>query len=336
MEYGELDEFLYAQGFVSGFEEMTSKIQEGTGDSLIDLIESFGQIFILNLGEIKGELLQLLGISLLFSLLIQLSKAYGRGQLEKYGYYIYFVSGATICLTLFYEGYETVAVTVSAVISFMEVLAPAYSVALIVSNGTNTSATYYGLLILILFFTQWLMMSVFLPGTKIYMAFRFVNEGIGDKLFSKFQKLLEDAFSWGLKGLLVGICSISTIQSLIAPTLDKVRRISAAKTVSIIPGIGSLAGSATEILLSSGILLKNSMGIVSVMILLTLCAPGIIKILAIITGLRVLEVCMEPFMGDKTGGLLDGCYKSLQMLLKIQIHTLMIFSVCLVILTSFS
>ena len=66
------------------------------------------------------------------------------------------------------------------------------------------------------------------------------------------------------------------------------------------------------------------------------CITQSIKLFALIFGIRVLEACIEPFLGNKTGGLLEGCQKSIQMLLKIQIHTLLIFSLSLVILTTFS
>ncbi len=336
MEYEALDDFLFSQGFVSSFGEMAQKLQNGTQDSFFDLLEFAGELFFLNLQDIKSHLLQLMGICLFFSIIHQLSKAYGKDEIEKYGNYIYFVCGATICLNLFMGGYETVFKTVSSVLQFMEVLLPTYTMALFFSNGSNTSGAYYGMVLLAIFLVEWVVSVLFLPGTKIYMAIRFVNEGVGENFFSKFQKLFEDVFSWGLKGMLLLICSINTLQALIFPTLDKVRRLSAGKTVSAIPWIGNLAGSTTEILLSTGAILKNSIGVTAILVLIALCAPGIIKLVALVVGIRVLEACLEPILGQKSGGLLEGCYKSVQMLLKIQINTLAVFSLCLVILTAFS
>ena len=218
----------------------------------------------------------------------------------------------------------------------MEILLPTYTIALLFSNGVGTSSAYYGMILLVLFIAEWSISVLFLPGTKIYMAIRFVNEGMGDNFFSKFQKLFEEVFGWGLKGILIGICSINTLQSLIFPAMDKVRQISVGKTLSVIPGIGNLAGSATELLLSSGTVLKNSVGIAGVVILVALSAPGIIKLLALILGIRLLEACIEPILGNKSMGILEGCYKSIQMLLKIQLHVLAVFSISLVILTAFS
>ena len=336
MDYEELDDFLFTQGFDSSFEALTGKIQGTSNDTVFEVLEMIGDLFVSNLQEIKGQLLQLFGICLLFCIIHQLSKAYGKESIEKYGYYIYFLCGATICLNLFAGGYETVFKTATVLVRFMEVLLPTYGIALMLSNGANTSGAYYGAVLLMLFLIEILVLTIFLPGTKLYMATRFVNQGVGENFFSKFLKLFEDGFSWGLKAILIGVCSINTIQGLIFPAVDRVRRLSVGKTVSLIPGVGTLAGSATELLLSSGSLLKNSMGIAAVLVLVALCAPALMKLISMIVGLRLLEACLEPVLGNKAGALMEGCYKSIQMLLKIQIHILTVFSLSLVIMTALS
>ena len=336
MEYDELDGFLFHQGFRTTFGEMIEKIQNVSNDSLLELFGYVGDVFITNLGQIKTQLLELLGICLFFAFVQQLSKEYGKDQIQKYGNYIYFVCGATICLNLFMNGYETVYGTVRLLIQFMELLLPTYTFAVIFSNGTKTSAAYYGIILLILFIAECVLCAVFLPGSKIYMAIRFVNEGIDEPLFTKFLKLFEDCFSWGLKGILIGICSMNTIQSLIVPSIDKVRELSTNKTVSMIPGIGKLAGSATELLLGTGALIKNSLGAASIIVLIAICLPSIVKMLAMIIGIRLLDACMEPLVGKRIAGLLEGCYKSIQLLLKVQVNVLALFSLTLVILTAFS
>ena len=184
MNYENLDDFLSLQGIDTTFAEFLEKIQSGTKESIVEILDLLGKMFLGNFQEIKGQLLQLLGICVLFSIIIQLSKAYGKESIEKYGSYIYLICGATICLNLFTGGYETVYRSITGVLQFMEVLMPTYAFALVVTNGANTSGAYYSITLCVLFLLEIVICSFFLPGTKIYMALRFVNQGVGENFFT--------------------------------------------------------------------------------------------------------------------------------------------------------
>ena len=83
MNYENLDDFLSLQGIDTTFAEFLEKIQSGTKESIVEILGLLGKMFLGNFQEIKGQLLQLLGICVLFSVIIQLSKAYGKESIEK-------------------------------------------------------------------------------------------------------------------------------------------------------------------------------------------------------------------------------------------------------------
>ena len=98
---------------------------------------------------------------------------------------------------------------------------------------------------------------------------------------------------WALKGAVGVITGISIFQALITPVVDSARSSALQKLVSALPGVGNLADGAVELVLGSALVIKNSIGVVLLLLMLVLCAAPLLKI-ALIAG--VLK-CAAAFMG---------------------------------------
>ena len=85
-------------------------------------------------------------------------------------------------------------------------------------------------------------------------------------------ELVEKAVGWMLKASMGVVTGVSVFQAIITPMVDSVKKTALQKTMSVIPGIGDMADGAVAVVI------KNSIGIVLLILLLLLCAAPLIQL----------------------------------------------------------
>ena len=91
---------------------------------------------------------------------------------------------------------------------------------------------------------------------------------------------------------------ISVFQALITPVVDSVKKSALQRLVSVIPGIGDAADGALDMVLGSALVIKNSIGVVLLLLILVLCAAPLIKI-GLIAGVLKCAAALMGVVGDK-------------------------------------
>ncbi|MDE6641948.1 MAG: stage III sporulation protein AE [Acetatifactor sp.] len=104
----------------------------------------------------------------------------------------------------------------------------------------------------------------------------------------------------GAVGVITGI---SIFQALITPVVDAVKKSALQRIVSAIPGVGNAADSAVELVLGSALVIKNSIGVVLLILILVLCAAPLLKI-GLIAGMLK---CAAAFMGVVSDKRITSC-----------------------------
>ena len=79
------------------------------------------------------------------------------------------------------------------------------------------------------------------------------------------------ATGWVLKTILAVVIGFNTLQGIISPVIDSLKSTAFSRVAEMIPGIGNIAGSVTDVLLGSAVLIKNGIGAVALIVILLLC-----------------------------------------------------------------
>ena len=74
---------------------------------------------------------------------------------------------------------------------------------------------------------------------------------------------------------------------------------------SAIPVVGKILGDAVDTVLGCGIILKNAIGVVGVIIVLGICVMPIIKLSVLTLSYKLLATVVEPISDKKIVGLLE-------------------------------
>ncbi|MCM1187968.1 MAG: stage III sporulation protein AE [bacterium] len=243
--------------------------------------------------SIRNVFLCLLVLGIVSSLVTHFVEIFDMHQVADLSFYFMYLLFMAILLKCFAQAAETAAAALENITLFVRLLAPAYLLAVGVSGGSATAAVSCQLLLLVIYGVECILAQFIIPLVYSFVMLSLINGIWGEEKLTLLLELLEKAVGWVLKGAVGVITGISIFQALITPVVDSVRKSALQKVVSAIPGVGNVADGAMELVLGSALVIKNSIGVVLLLLMLTLCAVPLLKI-GVMAG--VLK-CAAAFMG---------------------------------------
>ena len=112
--------------------------------------------------------------------------------------------------------------------------------------------------------------------------------------------IMKKVVQWVMKGMIVLLSGSSILQIIITPVMDKANAAVIQKTAGAIPGIGDLVESVSSVTLASAIAVKNSLGVLILVVLILLIAAPVIQAFMIIAVIKVSgalgSICGEKQM----------------------------------------
>ena len=114
---------------------------------------------------------------------------------------------------------------------------------------------------------------------------------------------IKKAIITALKVIMGMITGLSMVQAVIVPVVDRLKISAFRRAVSAIPGVGGVAEGITELVIGSAVLIKNSLGILLLVLILAVCLLPLVRIVAV-AGLVKLGAALTGIMSDKR---ISGC-----------------------------
>lgn len=193
---------------------------------------------------------------------------------------------------------------------FTLLIQPVFCMAVVFSSGINSAGLTYELLLLVLYLVQTLLQKILFPLIFLYLITQFANYAWREEHFSSMARLLESGVVYAQKILVAFVLGLNLIQGMVAPAVDQLRRSVTVRTIGVIPGLGGAMNSVSEILLGTGILIKNSVGATALILLVLLCAKPLLEIGVLTLVYRILAAVAEPVTDKRISGVLDALAKT--------------------------
>lgn len=265
-----------------------------------------------------------------------ISTAFGHKHTDETGFYVVYMLLFTTIMDHFSELSQTLASSIQNVADFMKSLAPSYFLVLTASTGTTTAMLFYQGVLLLAGSITWLLLHLILPLSDMYVLLCLINTLSKEKMLSRLAELIKILLSWGLHTMLSIVLGLQVVKSLIAPVIDTLKRSALGRTASALPGVGNAINSVTELLLCSAVLVRNSLGIVFLIILVLFGSSPLIHYLFLSFSYRFLAAVSEPVSDARLIGALgsmgEGCAFLMRIFLTME---LMCALTLLVLMTSF-
>lgn len=290
--------------FQFSMEEMLEQILSG---DIIGALSGGLEAFLHGLaGQIQGMrniFVYLLILGIVSALLVHFTEIFENRQISEIGFYIIYLLIITILMRCFQEVALTAANALENIITFIKIFVPTYLIAMGVSGSVISAYTSYHVMFLLIYAVEAFMQFFFLPLIYAYVFMGMLNGIWIEERLTVLMEFIQKCIRGGLRISFGVVTGLSVFQSLITPVIDSVKAGTVRKTMSMLPGIGNVADGVMELVIGSAVLIKNSIGVLVLILLIIVCAVPVIKIFIMAFVLKL----SAGFMGLISDKKISGC-----------------------------
>ena len=254
--------------------------------------------FIGQLGGMRNVFIWLLTLGIVSSLMTHFVDIFNKRQVADIGFYFMYLLFTTVLLKCFAQAADTARQAMENIILFVKLLVPAYLLSVGVSSGSITAGISQQILLFAVYGVETILAAFILPLIYSYVMLAVVNGVWIEEKLNTLIDLLGKVIGWTLKGALGIMTGISLFQRMIGPVVNSAKNSALQKLISAIPGVGDAASGVAELVLGSAVVIRNSIGVVLLILLIFLCAMPLFKI-ALISGLLKTAAAFMGIVSDR-------------------------------------
>ena len=275
----------------------------------MDNTSIYQKIFNLLGEEVKigiKSLISILVIVIIHSILKSISENLENKELSKIIYYVQYIAIVTIIMTNFSDIIAIVRDTATNLVGFMNSLIPILISLMLYTGSITTSSVLEPIILFMVNLIGNLIQNFLIPSVLIVTTLSIISQ-IGDKVqINKLAKFFNSGIVWLLGVILTIFVGIISLEGTLSSSIDGITaKTTKAIVSSSIPIVGKILGDAVDSVLGCGIILKNAIGVIGVIIIIGICIMPIIKIAILTISYKVLAGICEPIADEKIIKLLD-------------------------------
>ena len=252
------------------------------------------------------SLASILAIIVIHSILKSVSESLEDNNISKIIYYVQYIAIATIIMSNFSEIITMVKETSSNLISFMNSLIPILISLMLYTGSITTSSILEPIILFMINFIGNLIQNILIPIILLVVAISIISK-ISDKIqVEKIAKFLKSTTVWVLGLVLTIFVGVISLEGTLSSSIDGITS-KTAKTIvsSAIPVVGKILGDAVDTVLGCGVILKNAVGFIGVIIIVCICIMPIIKLGILTISYKLVSSISETIADEKIVKLLD-------------------------------
>lgn len=331
IEFDETIDFLEEElGEKIDFEDMlNSIIKNGLNkDSMENVKEYFSDCFLFELEAEKVIFKNILFMGILFTLFNKVMVSKGQ-YLSEISFLMVYTSMMVLLMNNFIIIGETVTRGLERILCFFGIIIPVFSTTLLISGNLESAGMFYVISFVVIYIIEWGMKIIIMPGIHIYVFLLFLDNIFSENKLSKMANVLRDFINFLLKSSIGIVLGIGIVQSMIAPVKDRLSGNMILKSFSAIPGLGNAAGVTGEILLSCGMLIKNSVGVVMLIFLILLAFAPVVKVFICKWLYQLLASIMQPVADRRIVNAIHAMAEGGKLYFKLLVNSVLLFFILL-------
>ncbi len=297
-----------------------NEVMGQVGKALKDLL--VGEVR--NSGHMMGQIMVLGIIGAVFS---NFSSVFTGSQISETGFFVTYLLLFTYLAASFFTSVTITGNVVGQILDFTKVLMPAYFLAAAFAGSSASAAASYEFTLFVIVAAQWLLGQVLLALIRVYALLVMAGHIAKEEMLSKLTELLEQVVSWSLKTLVGVVLGFHLIQSMVLPYVDSMKTGAIQKLIGAIPGIGQGVNSVAQMVLGSGVLIKNTIGAAGIIVLLILSVIPLIKLAVLMVLYQCVAALLQPVCDKRIVSCISEMAKGHKMLLSVAASAVILFVV---------
>lgn len=219
-------------------------------------------------------------------------------------------------------------------VGFSYSLIPLLLSLMIITGNMVTAGVVQPILLLIITFIGTFISNFLLPMILIGTSLGIISK-ISDRIqIDRLAKTFKSSVIWILGILLTIFTGVLSLETSLTGHIDGVTtKTTKAVITSAIPVVGKILSDTAETVLGSGIILKNAVGIIGVIVIVGICAMPIIKLGVLTVIYHVLSAICQPIADKKIVDIIEQMKDTFKILLAMvcSISIMLIIGVTIVI-----
>ena len=221
-------------------------------------------------------------------------------------YFVQYILIVTLIMANFTDIIELVRETTSDLVGMINVLIPLLLTLMVYTGSIATSTILEPIILFAINFIGNIIQNILLPIMLIIVVFSIISK-ISEKVqIENLSKFLKSGVIWFLGIVLTIFVGIVSLEGTLSSSVDGITAKTAKATVSsVIPVVGKVLGDVVDSVLGCGVILKNAVGFVGVIVIIGICAMPIIKIATLTIIYHLASAIVQPIADGKIVKLLE-------------------------------
>lgn len=279
-------------------------------------------------------IVNILIIVLIHSLLKSVTDGLESSNVSKVVYYVQYILIVTIIMANFADILNSITNTIENLAGFSGILIPLLGTLMVFTGNITTTSMIEPILLFLIEFIANFIKSLVIPMVSIITVLIIVSK-ITDKVqINKLASFMKSSIVWTLGIILTLFVGVVSLEGSLTSSVDGITaKTTKAAVSSLIPVVGKILGDSVDAVLGCGVVLKNAVGIVGVIIIIGICLMPVIKLGTFSIMYSLTASIIEPLADGKIVKLLDEMGGIFKLLLAIlcSVSVLLIIGVTLVI-----
>lgn len=276
-------------------------------------------------------LFQVAAIGIIGAVFSNVSSVFKGGQISDTGFFVTYILLFTCLAASFAASLQVAAQVLGQILEFMKILMPAYFMSVAFSGGSMSALALYEGMLGAVTLVQWVCSTALLSMVKIYVLMVLGSHVVKEDILTRLTGLLEQAVGWSLKTITGLVVGFHLIQSMILPYADAAGQAGMKRLLEIIPGLGQGAGAMAQMVLGSGVLIKNTMGAAAMVVLAVITVIPIIKLMVLMVLYQCVAAVMQPVCDKRVVSCVLGVSKGHKLLIQIVLYSTFLFMISIAI-----
>lgn len=334
LDFDEVDSMLAEKGTGITFEGLVQSIIDGEEIDKGELLKKFLTVIFEEVLAFRYDLLQMILLCVVFSILYNFTNIFENPAVTEISFYMVYMLLLVLLLKSFFVLKDVVLVVLEDMLVFLKLLVPTFSLSMVFSGQMTIGTAFYELTFFVIYAIEWLMNNLVVPAIQIYVIVEMMNYLTEEEMLSKLTELIKEGIEWLLKLVFTMVVGINVVQNLLTPVIDSFKSNLVSRTAGMIPGLGTSINAVTEIMVGSGIVIKNGVGVAAILILLILCAGPVIKVWVMTFLYRMVAAVMQPIADKRMLGCISGAGEGGRLLGRVTVTTVVMFLVTIAMVTA--
>ena len=252
------------------------------------------------------SLVSILAIILIHSILKSISESLENNNISKLIYYVQYILIVTVIMSNFTDIIKLVQDTTGNLIGFMNALVPLLITLMMYTGSITTSSVVEPIILFMINFIGNIIQNLIIPFVLVLTSLVIISK-ISDKVhIDKLSKFFKSGIVWFLGIVLTVFVGVVSLEGTLSSSVDGITaKTTKAVVSSAIPVVGKILGDAVDTVLGCGIVLKNAVGLVGVVIVIGICIMPILKLFVLSVSYKLLSTVVQPIADEKIIDLLE-------------------------------